>query len=84
MFNPHRLELSLGSPQIAVGPPAELRELLTALQVASSRDKASLSSSLTEGAGETNSETIQPVTEAGLLHEASVAIAGDNPSWQEL
>jgi len=66
MFNPQCVELSLGSPLIAVEALAELRDLLTTLQVSSSRDKASLKSSLKEGAGETNSEAIHPAIEPGI------------------
>jgi len=66
MFNPQCVELSLGSPLIAVEALAELRDLLTTLQVSSSRDKASLKSSLKEGAGKTNSEAIHPAIEPGI------------------
>jgi len=48
MFNPQCVELSLGSPLIAVDALAELRDLLTALQVSSGHDKASLKLSFKE------------------------------------
>lgn len=66
MFSPESVHFTLGSPLIAVPALAELRELLTALQVSSGRDKDSLKSSPKEGAGETNSEAIQPATEPGI------------------
>jgi hypothetical protein len=85
MFNPRCVELSLGSPLIAVDALAELRDLLTALQVSSSRDKASLKSSLKEGTGETNNEAIHPTIEPGITqrvvdHDSRQQAAGVDKS----
>lgn len=77
MFSPKSVQFTLGSPLIAVHALAELRELLTALQISSGHDNALLKSSLKEGVGQSNSKAIQWQLNLGLANEASNTVPGD-------